>query len=205
MPIKLKVDPQELHKNKPAKVQVKAESPMVDDCATVALKKNEIPVAIKAVQPLGGGETSGDDAKSVEAQLDNIRKQAKQQTKERRKRVKTRAEAAYRKNVLITIGILLLLLIISALVAIGATSFYLIGRVIAKPANGYVFHRAVLEIRKTSGISEKCQIITRTWEEIKAEPDNDVEAPEEKSGSGTLSHIRNRSRAAEDAANSGVE
>ena len=103
MPIKLKVDPQELHKNRPSKVQVSEEPAMIDDSATIGLKKHEIPVAINAVQPVADAAAQ----KSVEAQLNDIRKQTKQQTKERRKRVKTKAEAAYRKSVLLSIVVLL--------------------------------------------------------------------------------------------------
>lgn len=199
-PIKLKVDPQELRKNKPLKVQIKEESAMVDDSATIGLKKHEIPVAINAVQPVA------DDAaqKSVEAQLDDIRKQAKKQTKERRKRVKTKAEAAYRKSVLISIAVLLLLLIISAFAATGAVSFYLLRRVIDKPANGYTLRRAVFEIRNTDGLNAKWQIISRTWEEVGDKSDDDIEEPEKKSGSKRMKAIRERSRAAEKAAQHGV-
>ena len=199
VPIKLKVDPQELHKGKPARTQIKAAPVMDEECATVALKKNEIPIAIKAVQPIGS-EASDNATKTVEAQLDNIRKQNKKQ----RKHVKTRAEAAYRKSVLISIAVLLLLLIVLSLAVTGAVSFYLIRRVIDRPANGYVLHKAVFEIRNTPGISEKCQIISRTWEEIRDKSDDNSEDPEKKSGGGTLNHIRNRSRAAEDAARDGV-
>lgn len=200
IPIKLKVDPQELHKNRPSKVQVSEEPAMVDDSATIGLKKHEIPVAINAVQPVADAAAQ----KSVEAQLDDIRKQTKQQTKERRKRVKTKAEAAYRKSVLLSIVVLLLLLIISALVATGATSFYLITRVIAKPANGYTLRRAVFEIRNTPGIGAKWQIFSRTLDEVRDKSNDDVEEPEKKSGSKRIKAIRERSRAAEDAANNGV-
>ena len=199
-PIKLKVDPQELRKNKPLKVQIKEEAAMVDDSATIGLKKHEIPVAINAVQPVADAAAQ----KSVEAQLNDIRKQTKQQTKERRKRVKTKAEAAYRKSVLLSIVVLLLLLIISALVATGATSFYLIKRVIAKPANGYTLRRAVFEIRNTPGLSAKWQIFSRTLDEVRDKSNDDVEEPEKKSGSKRMRAIRERSRAAEDAANNGV-
>lgn len=204
IPIKLKVDPQELHKNRPSKVQVSEEPAMVDDSATIGLKKHEIPVAIKTVQPAAGDAAQNDNAKSVEAQLDDIRRQAKKQTKERRKRVKTKAEAAYRKSVLLSIVVLLLLLIISALVATGATSFYLITRVIAKPANGYVLRKAVFEIRNTPGLSAKWQIFSRTLDEVRDKSNDDVEEPEKKSGSKRMRAIRERSEAAEDAANNGV-
>ncbi len=199
-PIKLKVDPRELRKNKPLKVQIKEEPAMVDDSATIGLKKHEIPVAINAVQPVA------DDAaqKSVEAQLDDIRKQTKQQTKERRKRVATKAEAAYRKSVLISIAVLLLLLIISAFAATGAVSFYLLRQVIDKPANGYTLRKAVFEIRNTDGLSAKWQIISRTWEEVGDKSDDDIEEPEKKSGSKRMKAIRERSRAAEEAAQHGV-
>ena len=199
-PIKLKVDPQELRKNKPLKVQIKEELAMVDDSATIGLKKHEIPVAINAVQPVADAAAQ----KSVEAQLEDIRKQAKQQTKERRKRVKTKAEAAYRKSVLISIAVLLLLLIISAFAATGAVSFYLLRRVIDKPANGYTLRRAVFEIRNTPGLSAKWQIISRTWEEVGDKSDDDIEEPEKKSGSKRIKAIRERSSAAEEAAQHGV-
>ena len=192
-PITLKVDPQELHRNKTAETLIKAEPAG----SAVALKKNASPITIKTVSPINSGES--DDAKSIEPQ-NNIRTQPRNQ----KKRICTKAEATYRKRIWLSIGILLLLLIILSLAATGAASFYLLRRVIAKPANGYLLRNTIFEIRNTPGISKKCQIIYQTWEKIRDKSSDNGKAPGKKSGGGTLNHIRNRSRAAENAAKNGV-
>ena len=128
------------------------------------------------------------------------------QPKTNKKRHKlTKAELHYRLRVVFSIIFLVLFLAFLAVVALGAGSMYVVYEISKEPRKAYIVYDTAKLFKRTSDIKGKFNVINDGVKKFVGKAAaTPVEAAEEKSYGGTLRKIQERSKAGENAANSGT-
>ena len=151
---KLKVDPKSLH-SKPEAAPAQTHSATAKEpVEAVALKKDRIPEVIPAAVP--------------EPQVSTTPVREPVGYSKKKSQTKTKAEVEYRKRVVKSIFLLLLVLSILSAIFTGVVSVYLLTRIIENPARGYTLKTALIRCKQASSAGEKWEIISKAFDSISA-------------------------------------
>ncbi len=170
--IKLKVDPKAIQQEKYENRQ-KLSTPIVTgedtDGRTLSLRKEGEPIQMitpAAAESLPMQVVEAQQSKkALKKRKDDVDINKRQ--RKHPKRVLTEAEKNYWRVLLASFSIIFGLLIVALGVTVGTVSFFLITRVIENPAHGFTLHNAADQIRNAGSLSEKYEIMVRTYNEVR--------------------------------------